>query len=172
MAMTKATAVIRAARLTGASIVLGCSLLAGNAVASVAPPGAERRLAFLEDAVGLYPREAGLWDHTLLHRRLSVLLGKRMPFFRSNMWNTTTIARQGHLVYVTGSRLPLAGRDGAIFVADLQRDTLWVWVMISGQLFEYRERPAQPELPAEVALFLDNWETARRSAAVPALSYQ
>lgn len=36
--------------------------------------------------------------------------------------------------------------------------------MISGRLFEYREHPAQPELPAEVALFLDNWRTARRSA--------
>lgn len=170
MVMTHATACRRAARLIVAVIVLGFS--AGSAIASSAPPGAERRLVFLEDSIGLYPREAGLWDHVLLHRRLSVLLGKRMPFFRSNMWNTTTIARQGHLVYVTGSRLPLAGRDGAVFVADLQRDTLWVWVMISGRLFEYRERPAQPELPAEVALFLENWRAAARSAGVPAVSYQ
>jgi hypothetical protein len=153
-------------------MALACSLLAFNAAASVAPPGSERRLGFLEDAVGQYPRQTGLWDHALLHRRLSTLLGKRLPFFRSNMWNTTTISRQGHLVFATGSRRPLAGHDGAIFVADLRSDTLWVWVMISGRLFEYRERPAQPELPAEVALFLENWRAATRSAGMPAASYR
>lgn len=153
-------------------IAFAFMLLACHAAASVAPPGVERRLAFLENAVGQYPRETGLWDHALLHRRLSALLGKRLPFFRSNMWNTTTVSRREHLVFVTGSRLQLTGKDGAIFVADLRSDTLWVWVMISGRLFEYRERPAQPELPAEVALFLENWRAATRASAAPTASYQ
>ena len=171
MGMARASARDRSARLLGGALALICSRLGGHAAASVTPPGTERKLVFLEDAVGQYPRETGLWDHALLHGRLSVLLGKRMPFFRSNMWNTTTIARQGDLVFVTGSRLPLAGKDGAIFVADLRRDMFWVWVMISGRLFEYREQPTHPEVPAEVALFLENWRAAR-SVGMPAASYR
>lgn len=164
MGMTDACPSQRAARRLGATLLFCCLLVPGTSPATVAPPGSERNLAFLENAVGQYPRQTGLWDHAVLHRRLASLLGRRLPFFRSNMWNTTAIAQQGDLIFVTGSRLPLAGRDGAVFVADLRRDTLWVWVMISGRLFEYRERPAQPELPAEVALFLDNWRTTGQSA--------
>ena len=135
MNMTNANALRRIARLLGITVVLGCSFISCNVAASVAPPGLERNLALLEAAVGQYPRQTGLWDHAMLHRRLASLLGKRLPFFRSNMWNTTVIARQGNLIFVTGSRLPLAGHDGAVFIADLRRDTLWVWVMISGRLF-------------------------------------
>jgi hypothetical protein len=152
------------------ALAWGCA--SGSATASVAPQEEARRLAVLEASLGRYPREIGLWDHPSLHPRLSALLGKRFPFFRSNMWNTTLLARQGHLVYVTGTRVPLTGRDGAVFIADLRRDALWVWVMISGRLFEYRERPAQPELPAEVALFIENWRVITRSAGAPGISYQ
>ena len=161
------------ARLAAAGLVLAWSWLPCGAAASVAPAGAQRALAFLEDAVGHYPRDVGLWEHAFMHRRMSALLGKRMPFFRSNMWNTTTVSRQGHLIYVTGTRRPLAGQDSAVFVADLRRNMVWVWVMISGRMFEYRERPAQPELPAEVALFLDNWRAAsgRPAGTLPG-SYQ
>ena len=164
MEMMEAYLSQRAALRLGAALLSCCLLVPGASSATVAPPGSERSLAFLENAVGQYPRQSGLWEHAVLHRRLASLLGKRMPFFRSNMWNTTAIARQGDLIFVTGSRLPLAGHDGAVFVADLRRDTMWVWVMISGRLFEYRERPALPELPAEVALFLDNWRITGQSA--------
>lgn len=163
---------ITGARLASWVALFCCACWAGGASAVFTPPGTERGLAFLEDAVGKYPREIGLWDHASLYPRLSVLLGKRLPFFRSNMWNTTAVSRQGRLVYVTGTRLPLTGRDGAVFVADLQRDTVWAWIMISGRLFEYRERPVQPDLPAEVALFIDNWRTISRAAGAPGLSYQ
>lgn len=67
------------------------------------------------------------------------------------------LARDGRSIYVTGTRLPLAGTDGAVFVADVERNKIWVWVMIGDRLFEYRERPAQPDLPAEVGLFLERW---------------
>jgi hypothetical protein len=144
----------------------------GQATAVLAPQDAQRGLGFLGRLVGEYPAKTGLWDHRLLHRRLHALLGKRFAFFRANMWNTTAVSRQGSLVYVTGTRLPLAGRDSAIFVADIARDTVWVWLMISGQLFEYRERPLAPDLPAEVALFIDNWRAMSRAGGAPAASYQ
>lgn len=73
---------------------------------------------------------------------------------------------------MTGTRLPLAGRDAAIFVVDLERDAIWVWVRVSGRPFEYRERPAQPELSAEVALFLDSLRAISQSAGVPGFSFQ
>ncbi|OGA26054.1 MAG: hypothetical protein A3I02_14660 [Betaproteobacteria bacterium RIFCSPLOWO2_02_FULL_67_26] len=170
----KTTAAARFAnfvRLACAVTALVWTCLSAPAAASAAPAGDAGSLAFLEGALGKYPREIGLWDHALLHQRLSALLGKRFPFFRSNMWNTTVLSRQGHLIYVTGTRVPL-GSDGAIFVADLKREAVWVWVMISGRLFEHREQPAQPELPAEVALFIDNWRARSRSASAPGLSYQ
>ena len=160
------------ARCACIAAVLAACWLAPGAAASVAPPGAERILAFLEAAVGRYPREIALWEHALLHARLSALLGKRFPFFRSNMWNTTTVSRQGNLIYVTGSRRPLAGRDSAVLVADLARDTLWVWIRISGQVFEYREHPAPRQLPAEVELFIDSWRAPDRGTAVHETSYQ
>ena len=144
----------------------------GQATAVLGPPDAQRGLGFLGSLVGEYPAKTGLWDHRLLYRRLHALLGKRFAFFRANMWNTTAVSRQGSLVYVTGTRLPLAGRDSAIFVADIARDTVWVWLMISGQLFEYRERPLAPDLPAEVALFIDNWRIMSRAGSAPAASYQ
>jgi hypothetical protein len=171
MTMTGAARCRDLARATCAMMALAWACQSVEALASAAAVDDTRRLAFLEETLGKYPREAGLWDHAWLHQRLSTLLGRRFPFFRSNMWNTTALSRQGHLVYVTGTRGPL-GRDGAIFIADLQRDALWVWVMISGRLYEYRERPAQPELPAEVALFIDNWRAVSRSAGGPGISYQ
>jgi hypothetical protein len=143
-----------------------------NAGAVVAPPGSQRGLGFLELAVGDYPGKIGLWNHAVLRPRLSALLGKRRAFFYSNMWNTTVVSRQGRLVYVTGTRQPLAGLDGAVFVADLERNTVWIWLMISGQMFEYREQPLQPELPAEVALFIENWRAINRAGQAPAVSYQ
>jgi hypothetical protein len=149
-----------------------CACWAGKAIAVPAPPGGQRGLDFLSDAVGKYPGNIGLWDHALLHPRLSALLGKRLAFFRSNMWNTTAVSRQGRLLYVTGTRLPLAGLDGAVFVADLQRDTVWICVMISGQLFEYREHPLPPDLPAEVAFFIDAWRAISRAGGAPHISYQ
>lgn len=172
MSVTAAPTARRIARLAAAGLVLAASWLPGGAAASVAPPGAERVLSFLEDTVGQYPRDVGLWEHALMHRRMSALLGRRLPFFRSNMWNTTPVLRQGHLIYVLGTRRPLAGQDSAVFVADLRSDTVWVWVMISGQMFEYRERLAQPELPAEVALFLANWRSSSRATGAPPVSYQ
>ena len=75
-------------------------------------------------------------------------------------------------MYVTGTRQPLAGLDGAVFVADLERNTVWIWLMISGQIYEYREQPLQPELPAEVAFFIENWRAISRAGRTPALSYQ
>jgi hypothetical protein len=150
---------------TGAFVrAVACAALIGllhplDAHGSAAPTDSVRRLAFLESLVGDYPRDIRLWEHPGLHWRLSSLLGKRLPFFYSNMWNTGTVSRNGHWIYVTGTRRPLAGRDAAVFVADLERDTIWVWVMISGQLFHYRERAAQPELPTEVSLFLHGWRT-------------
>lgn len=163
---------VQAARLACAAAVF-CSLCwPGQAAAVDAPPDAQRGLGFLGSLVGEYPAKTGLWDHRLLNQRLHALLGKRLAFFRANMWNTTTVSRQGTLVYVTGTRLPLAGRDGAIFVADIARDTVWVWLMISGQLFEYRERPLAPDVPAEVALFIDNWQAISRAGGAPAASYQ
>jgi hypothetical protein len=88
------------------------------------------------------------------------------------MWNTTVVSRQGPLVYVTGTRQPLAGLDGAVFVADLERNTVWIWLMISGQIFEYRENPLQPALPAEVSFFIENWRELSRAGGTPAVSYQ
>jgi hypothetical protein len=125
----------------------------------VTPAGFQRGLGFLESAVGNDPGTIGLWNHALLRPRLTTLLGKRRAFFYGNMWNTTVVSRQGRLVYVTGTRQPLAGLDGAVFVADLERNTVWIWLMISGQIFEYREHPLQPELPAEVAFFIENWRS-------------
>jgi hypothetical protein len=153
---------------------VACAALAGlcqalDARGSVAPLDSARRLAFLESSVGSYPRDIQLWQHPGLHSRLSILLGRRLPFFNSNMWNTGTMSRNGRWIYVTGTRVALAGQDAAVFVADLERDTIWVWVMISGQLFQYRERAAQPELPAEIELFLHGWRTT--SAGIP-FSYQ
>ena len=58
-----------------------------------------------------------------------------------------------------GTGQALAGLDGAVFVADLERNIVWIWLMISGQIFEYREHPLQPELPAEVAFFIENWRS-------------
>jgi hypothetical protein len=144
--------------------------LALDARGSVAPTDSARRLAFLASAVGYYPRDIQLWEHPGLHWRLSSVLGKRLPFFYSNMWNTGTVSRNGRWIYVTGTRRPLAGGDAAVFVADLERDTIWVWVMISGQLFHYRERAAQPELSAEVSLFLHGWRTL--GVADASFSYQ
>jgi hypothetical protein len=144
-------------RGAGACAVLIALCQAPDAGSSVAPPDSASRLAFLESSVGSYPRDIRLWEHPGLHWRLASLLGKRLPFFNSNMWNTGTVSRSGRWVYVTGTRQPLAGQDAAIFVADLERDTIWVWVMISGQVFHYRERAAQPDVPAEVALFLHGW---------------
>lgn len=167
-----AIATSHSARLACATALLCWVGWVGAAVAVLVPPAGQRGLGFLEGVVGEYPGKAGLWDHSLLHPRLHALLGKRLPFFRANMWNTTTVSRQGSVVYVTGTRLPLTGRDGAIFVADLQRDTVWVWLMISGRLFEYRERPLQPALPAGVALFLDNWGAMSRAGRAPPVSYQ
>lgn len=159
-------------RLACAAALMCWAGWAGIAAAVLGPPGGQRGLGFLESVIGEYPGKMALWDHRLLHPRLHALLGKRFAFFRANMWNTTTISRQGSLVYVAGTRLPLAGRDGAIFVADLARDTVWVWLMISGQLFEYRERPLQPDLPAGVALFLESWGAMSRANRAPPVSYQ
>jgi hypothetical protein len=39
--------------------------------------------------------------------------------------------------------------------------------MISGQVFHYRERAAQPDVPAEVALFLHGWRTFGVSGSRP-----
>jgi hypothetical protein len=144
----------------------------GNAGATVAPGGSQRGLGFLESAVGDDPAKLGLWNHALLRPRLSALLGKRRAFFYSNMWNTTVVSRRGSLVYVTGTRQPLAGLDGAVFVADLERNSVWVWLMISGRVFEYREHPLQQALPAEVAFFIENWRETSRAERTPAVSYQ
>jgi hypothetical protein len=132
------------------------------APARLAPAGAERGLARLEQAVGRYPREVGLWDQHLLHERVRKLVGRRFPFFRSNMWNTGVVSRDGPLLYVTGTRQQWGGLDGAALVADLDRDAIWVWIMISGRRYEYRERPLQP---AEVELFLRHWERPPGSVA-------
>lgn len=151
-------------RTACAGVSLSWLCLAGEAGASIAPQDASRTLPFLEQAVGQYPRDILLCERAGLHRRLSILLGRRLPFFRGNMWNTGAVSRNGQWIYVIGTRLPLTGGDGAVFVADIERDTIWVWVMVSGRLFEYRERPAHPDLPAEVVLFLDNWRATVRSA--------
>jgi hypothetical protein len=158
----------RIALAAWAGAALFCPGLAGKAVATIGPPGSAHRLAFLEAAVGHYPREIQLWEHPELRGRLSSLLGKRLPFFHGNMWNTGAVSRYGRWIYVTGTRLPLPGRDGAIFVADLERDTIWVWVMISGRLFRYRERAVSVDLPAEVTLFLQGWQLAGPSAGAAA----
>jgi hypothetical protein len=157
------------AAIACAAVIALCR--APDAGASVAPPESTARLAFLVASVGTYPRDIRLWEHPGLHERLSSLLGKRLPFFHGNMWNTGTVSRNGRWIYVTGTRRPLAGQDAAIFVADLERDTIWVWVMISGQVFHYRERAAQPDVPAEVALFLYGWRTFGVASSSP-LSYQ
>jgi hypothetical protein len=138
-----------------------------DAQGAVAPTDSAQRLTFLASSTGSYPRDIRLWEHPGLHQRLSLLLGKRLPFFNSNMWNTGTVSRSGRWIFVTGTRRPLAGPDGAISVADLERDTIWVWVMISGEQFHYRERAAQPELPAEVELFLHVWRTPGASVSTP-----
>jgi hypothetical protein len=165
-------AVVRIAGIARAAVA--CAALIGlcqapDARGSAGPTDSLRRLAFLESSVGSYPGEIRLWEHPGLYWRMASLLGKRLPFFHGNMWNTGTVSRNGRWVYVTGTRLPLSGGDAAVFVADLERDTIWVWVMISGQWFHYRERAAQPELPAEVALFLHGWLTygASPGAALP-----
>jgi hypothetical protein len=44
--------------------------------------------------------------------------------------------------------------------------------MISGQLFEYREHPLPPDLPAEVAFFIDAWRAISRAGGAPHISYQ
>ena len=162
----------RGTRLSCVAAVLCWACSSSNAGAVIAPSGTQRGLGFLENAVGDYPGKIGLWNHALLHPRLSALLGKRRAFFYSNMWNTIAVSRQGRLVYVTGTRQPLAGLDGAVFVADLERNTVWIWLMISGQIYEYREQPLQPELPAEVAFFIENWRAISRAGRTPALSYQ
>jgi hypothetical protein len=151
--------------LTKGCAAVACAALmalcrAPDAGGSVAPTDSTARLAFLEASVGTYPKDIRLWEHPGLHWRLSTLLGKRLPFFHGNMWNTGTVSRNGRWIYVTGTRRPLVEQDGAIFVADLERDTIWVWLMISGQVFHYRERAAQPDVPAEVALFLHGWRTS------------
>lgn len=146
--------------------------MSGIAEATVEPGGSQRGLGFLESAVGDDPAKLGLWNHALLRPRLSALLGKRRAFFYGNMWNTTVVSRRGSLIYVTGTRQPLAGLDGAVFVADLERNSVWVWLMISGRIFEYREQPLQQALPAEVAFFIENWHEASRAGRTPAVSYQ
>ena len=147
-----------------AAAVLCWACISGHAEATVAPGSSQRGLGFLESAVGGDPAKLGLWNHALLRPRLSALLGKRRAFFYGNMWNTTVVSRRGSLVYVTGTRQALAGLDGAVFVADLERNSVGVWLMISGQVFEYREQPLQQALPAEVAFFIENW---RALSALP-----
>ena len=162
----------RGACLSCAAALLCLACYAGNAGALFAPSGAHGGLGFLAGTVGDDPAKIGLWNHKLLHPRLAALLGKRRAFFYSNMWNTTVVSRQGPLVYVTGTRQPLAGLDGAAFVADLERNNVWVWLMISGQIFEYREHPLRTELPAEVAFFIENLHATSRAERTPAVSYQ
>lgn len=163
---------IRGMRLSCAAALLCWACSSSNAGAVVTPPGSQRGLGFLEHAVGDYPGKIGLWNHADLHPRLFALLGKRRAFFYSNMWNTTVVSRRGQLVYVTGTRQPLAGLDGAVFIADLERNTVCVWLMISGRMFEYREQPLRPELPAEISLFIENWRVISRARQAPAVSYQ
>jgi len=170
MVHTTMRAVVRVTRLARTAVA-GAALIGlcqgPDARGSAGPADSVRRLAFLEASVGSYPRETRLWVHPGLYWRMSSLLGKHLPFFHGNMWNTGTVSRDGRWIYVTGTRLPLAGGDAAVFVADLERDTIWVWIMISGQWFHYRERAAQPELPAEVALFLYGWRTSGAPDGTP-----
>ncbi|MFI5185655.1 MAG: hypothetical protein ACHQF0_02960 [Chitinophagales bacterium] len=96
-------------------------------------------LGFLADLNGQYPYDVKLLDNPILKRRLTKMLGAKYKFLKS-IWNVETpIEINNNLFYAWAMQTHSGGDPGAVIMADLSKNVLYVGIRENARVKIYSE---------------------------------
>jgi|GEM_PF-1378933 len=111
--------------------------LSGHAPAAHAT--AAGSLSFLEGLKGKYPHQIKLFDNEVLRPRLRKMLGSEYDFM-IHVWEVETpIEIENGLLYAWGMQAHSGGDPGAVLMADLRKDVLYVAIRKDARVKVYSE---------------------------------
>lgn len=129
----------------------------GSAIAILKPAskiGSEKSWQALENKVGSYPAEIGLYQTGAVAEALRQLLGSKFAVFQQNMQVSGPLSRD-QLLFVSGNKPHEGGREMAYLLLDPPSRQLEVGLIEQGRLTVYRSGPALYR-PAEINTMLGN----------------
>lgn len=89
---------------------------------------AKKDLNFLKKFEGKYPYDVHLLDHPILKERLKKMLGEKYDFIK-NTWDVETpIEIEDGMFYAWGMQAHSGGDPGAVIMADLNKNVLYVGI--------------------------------------------
>lgn len=119
-------------------------------------------LTWMINLVGQTPFDVQLWRTVPTARRLYNLLGpQKYERFLINMQESTVILGESGIYYVLGNKKYGGGRDLAAFVADVDRDYLYVWLLLDGTPEEHAEEGWAAPLPQAVRDYINKAAAGR-----------
>jgi hypothetical protein len=129
----------------------------GSAIAILKPAsttGSATQWRELENKVGRYPAEIGLYQTGAVADALRQLLGNKFVVFQHNMQVSGPLSRD-QLLFVSGNKPHEGGSEMAYLLLDPPSRQLEVGLIEQGQLTVYRSGPALYR-PAEISTMLGN----------------
>lgn len=129
----------------------------GSAIAILKPAsktGSAKQWQELENRVGSYPAEIGLYQTGVVADALRQLLGNKFAVFQQNMQVSGPLSRD-QLLFVSGNKPHEGGSEMAYLLLDSPSRQLEVGLIEQGRLTVYRSGPALYR-PAEISTMLGN----------------
>lgn len=105
--------------------------------------GVPNELAFLAEWNGKYPYDVKLLDNAILKKRLMKMLGAKYKFLKS-IWDVETpIEINNNLFYAWAMQTHSGGDPGAVIMADLEKNVLYVGIRENAHVKIYSEDGSQ-----------------------------
>jgi len=136
-----------------------CGLLIAAAAPGAAQSDADDSLAFLGDLNGMYPDDVHLYEVPGWKTRMTALLGEEVGLVAERLQIGTPITVEGSVAYLHGTRRDAGPADAALIVVDLERDELWVWLTVGGELRRFGPDGDPDTVPADAAEALQRMQS-------------
>lgn len=142
---------------------LGASLFVLNSafhLMAQAPPKAETAatdsLEFLNAMVGKNTYDAKTFEHPTMKARLTSLLGSKARLVPERFQTTSSIEKEGDIVFMMGNKAHMGGTDAAVIIGNVRTNELWVWLNVAGQLTRVGPAADPKPMPADAGTFVSN----------------
>ncbi len=103
------------------------------------PGNASGNLAFLAGLKDKYPHEIKLFDNEILKTRLQQMLGSQYDYLRSIWEVETPVEINNGLMYTWAMQAHSGGDPGAVLMADISKNVLYVAIRKEGEVKTYSE---------------------------------
>lgn len=112
--------------------------------------------AALDQMVGQYPAESGLFDHSPIAAPLAALLGDKLAVLKTNSATVAPLQRAGNILYTSGNKAHAGGSDAFYLLVDPSAHAIEVGLWEAGRLSVYKSPGANITKPTDIQTMVSN----------------